>query len=289
VVHADYANPALAPFNLLQKFKTHAAIASQIEGGERLGYGARVIAAGGALSPPQMAFPGGVLVGCAAGMFNAARLKGVHLAILSGMAAAKNCLGELAGKDMPGGIAGALDQSLQNSPLATETGQGRRFKSFISRFGPYGGAALAGLDLWAQNLTGRTLPGEPPKPGMDRKSLRRAALRPEPAIHADARLTFDISSSLALAGVIHDESGPPHIYLAGQSRVRANIEELGGEPALYYCPAGVFELRESEPGHELLHVSAANCLHCRMCALKAPRKNVKWKIPPSGGPVYVQM
>ncbi len=288
VVHADYRTPALSPFDLMQSFKTHPTIKPLFEGGKRIGYGARVISAGGWQSLPKLVFPGGALLGCAAGMVNGVSMKGIHNAILSGRYAAFACH-----KALVAGRAGDeladYQGKLEQSEIALDLKAVRNMKPLLGRFGMQMGGALAGVELWLLQIFRQPVPYTLSHRKKDRETLC-AGLEPlnEPMVY-DQLLTFDKASSLQLSGVAHDENQPPHLVFRDPQKQLNNLYRFDLEPAQYYCPAGVYEQRTDEHNKPFIHISSANCLHCKMCDLKDSANNIDWHIPPKGGPNYVDM
>ena len=288
VVHADYENPALSPFDLLQHFKTHPAISPLLAGGVRLGYGARAITAGGWQSLPRLVFPGGALLGCAAGMVNAASMKGTHNAIVSGCAAALSCHEALC-EERSGDELVGYQERVEQGEIARDLKAARFIKPLLTRYGMRRGGALGGAALWLEQGVKRSLPFSLSHVQRDRDSLKKQALQRGARLVPDDVLTFDKASSLHLAGVSHEEDQPSHLVFREAGRALDNRHDLGLEPAQYYCPAGVFELRQSPAGQDFIHLSSSNCLHCKMCDLKDSGVNIRWTPPPKGGPNYVNM
>ena len=281
VVHLSYDNPTLSPFGEFQRFKQHPAIARLLAGGRRLSYGARAMTSGGLQSIPNLAFPGGALIGCSAGFMNVPALKGIHNAILSGKATAERVAAAI-------GCGRAYDtlEGLNESVLATgigaELGPVRNLKPFWSRFGTYLGVLLGGFDLWFQALFGTSPFGTLSHGQADFEKLRpKAEVTPKAYPMPDGATTFDRANSVYFASLGHDEDQPTHLKLADPDvPVRDNLPRYG-EPAPLYCPAGVYELAE-EGGAPVFRIHAANCVHCKTCDIKDPAQNITW-VPPEGG------
>jgi len=280
VVHLDYRNPTLSPFDEFQRFKQHPAIAPLLEGSRRLSYGARSMTSGGWQSIPELTFPGGALVGCAAGFMNLPALKGIHNAIRSGMAA-----GDAVATAIAAGRVGDRLSTLRDEVLATGIGRElfrvRNAKPLWSRFGLVG-AGLAGLDLWLNALFRLSPFGTLPHLKAD-----HAALRPLVQVsrkkyeRPDGMTGFDRPASVFLANIAHDEDQPVHLRLADARIPTGQNLNTYGEPAPLYCPAGVYELaREGEA--PVFRIHAANCVHCKTCDIKDPAQNITW-VPPEGG------
>ena len=289
VVHLDYRDPTLSPFDEFQRFKTHPSIAPLLEGAEREAYGARVLATGGLQALPQLAFPGGALIGCAAGFMNAARLKAIHNAILSGIAAA-----DAAGEAVEAGRAHDLIAELEPKVLATgigaELARVRNTKPLWSRFGTLFGAALAGLDMWLIALLRLSPFGTLRWKKSDRERLRPIAdVTPHRYERPDGITRFDRAASVHLAGLVHVDDQPVHLRLGNPGIPVTETLPRYGEPAPLYCPAGVYELSE-EAGSPVFRIHPANCVHCKTCDIKDPAANITWVPPEAGsGPDYALM
>jgi electron-transferring-flavoprotein dehydrogenase len=288
VVHLDYANPYLNPFKEFQRAKTHPLIRSQLEGGKRIAYGARALTEGGFQAIPRPAFPGGVLIGCAAGFMNVPRIKGSHNAMLSGMLAAEAGFAAIdAGRARD--VLEAYPASIAASSMATELKKVRNVKPLWSRFGTRLGVMLGGIDMWLNSIfpfLGHTLKHTKP----DYATLQRAdKAKPIDYEKPDGVLTFDILSSVFLSGTNHAEDQPVHLKFADPSIPIERNLPLYAEPAQRYCPALVYEVVE-EGGRQRFQINAQNCVHCKTCDVKDPAENITW-VPPEGGdgPNYVNM
>lgn len=288
VLHLDYANPFLNPFKEFQRSKLHPRIKAHLEGGKRIAYGARALTEGGWQAVPQLVFPGGALVGCAAGFMNVPRIKGSHNAMLSGMMAAEAAFAAIeAGRSHD--VLEAYPEALKTSGLAKELKKVRNVKPLWSRFGTRIGVALGGIDMWLNTIfpflrhTLKHLKA-------DYSTLETAAKAkvidyPKP----DNVLTFDILSSVFLSSTSHDEDEPVHLKLTDPSiPIEQNLPEFD-EPAQRYCPAAVYEVVE-EGGAVRFQINAQNCVHCKTCDVKDPAQNINW-VPPEGGdgPNYANM
>jgi electron-transferring-flavoprotein dehydrogenase len=288
VVHLDYANPYLNPFKEFQRAKLHPRIAEHLHGGRRISYGARALTEGGWQAIPRLAFPGGALIGCAAGFMNVPRIKGSHNAMLSGMMAAEAAFAALRdGRSRD--VLDAYEQSVKQSSMAAELKTVRNVKPLWSRLGTRVGVMLGGLDMWLNTLfpfLTHTL--EHTKP--DYASLTKAAQAkqieyPKP----DGVLTFDILSSVFLSGTNHAENQQVHLRLTDPSIPIAETLPQYAEPAQRYCPAQVYEV-VAEGETLRFQINAQNCVHCKTCDVKDPAQNITW-VPPEGGdgPNYVNM
>ena len=290
VVHLDYTNPYLSPFDEFQRFKTHPLIRPMLEGGRRIGYGARAISEGGFQAVPKLAFPGGALIGCSAGFINLPRIKGSHNAILTGMLAAEAAFGAL-GEGRSGDVLESYEAAYRGSPVYEDLKRVRNVKPLWSRYGTALGVPLGALDMWANQLLGvspfGTLRWDSPDyaqliPAKDAKPI----LYPKP----DGVVSFDRLSSVFLSGTRHDEDEPIHLKLKDPGLpIRVNLP-VYAEPAQRYCPAGVFEVVASGEDPPRFVINAANCVHCKTCDIKDPAQNIEW-VPPEGGdgPAYGTM
>jgi electron-transferring-flavoprotein dehydrogenase len=289
VVHLDYHNPYLWPFGEFQRFKTHPMIRPMLEGGRRIGYGARAITEGGVQAVPQLAFPGGALIGCSAGFVNLPRIKGSHNAMKSGMLGAEAVFRALE-QGRAHDTLSDLDGAYRASSIHTDLNRVRNVKPLWSRMGTLMGVALGGFDMWTNQLFGLSLFGTLRPKGPDYAQLLPAAkVKPIAYEKPDGIVTFDLLSSVFLSGTRHDEDEPIHLKLKDSALpIRDNLA-VYGEPAQRYCPAGVFEVvgGASEPRFV---INAANCVHCKTCDIKDPAQNITW-VPPEGGdgPAYGSM
>jgi electron-transferring-flavoprotein dehydrogenase len=293
VVHLNYQNPTLSPFDEFQRFKTHPLIRDTFEGGKRLAYGARAISSGGWQSVPKLVFPGGALIGCAAGFVNFARIKGSHNAILSGMLAAQNAHEALAA-GRRGDELSAYEDSWRASDIGRDLFKVRNVKPLWSKLGLAVGVACGGLDMWTNELFGGSLFGTLKHGKPDSATLKPLAevtpiVYPKP----DGRISFDKASSVFLSNTNHEENQPVHLRLRDPSiPIRDNLPRYG-EPARLYCPAGVYEVvyaDEAKRSDPRFVINAQNCVHCKTCDIKDPAQNIDWTPPEGGGgPNYPDM
>ncbi|HDX8378029.1 TPA: electron transfer flavoprotein-ubiquinone oxidoreductase [Aeromonas salmonicida] len=289
IVDLNYSNPWLSPFDEFQRFKHHPLIAQTLLGGERISYGARAITKGGWHSLPRMHFPGGLLIGCDAGTLDFSRIKGIHTAMKSGMLAAKTVAMTLRGGDEGGRDLAEYQDALQQSWLGQELKTARNFGAALHRWGPWLGGAFNWLEQRGASLPllgSITLLDKEP----DYRQLRMAS-RCQPISYPkpDGKLSFDKLSSVYLANTNHDEDQPCHLKLQDASIPVAVNLPTWAEPAQRYCPAGVFEIVESE-SQPYLQINAANCIHCKTCDIKDPSQNIIWTPPQGGsGPNYPNM
>ncbi|MGO9755969.1 MAG: electron transfer flavoprotein-ubiquinone oxidoreductase [Roseiarcus sp.] len=293
VVHLNYDNPTLSPFDEFQRFKTHPLIAETFAGGKRLAYGARAISSGGWQSVPKLSFPGGALIGCAAGFVNFARIKGSHNAMLSGMLAAEK-LREALDAGRANDELTAYEASWRGSDIGRDLFRVRNVKPLWSRLGLAVGVTLGGLDMWTNELAGFSLFGTLKHGKPDSATLKPLAqVRPIVYPRPDGRVSFDRASSVFLSNTNHEEDQPVHLRLKDPSvPIRVNLPEYG-EPARLYCPAGVYEVvyaDEATRSEARFVINAQNCIHCKTCDIKDPAENIDWTPPEGGGgPNYPDM
>ena len=291
VLHLDYSNPTLSPFDEFQRFKTHPAIRDTFEGAKRIAYGARALTEGGWQSVPKLAFPGGVLTGCAAGFMNVPRIKGSHNAIHSGIQAADAIIAALA-EGRANDTVAAYDDGWKTSPIGRDLKPVRNVKPLWSRFGTLLGVGLGGLDMWLQTLTGLSPFGTLKHRKPDYQSLKPISeVTPIRYPKPDGILTFDRLSSVFLSNTYHEEDQPVHLRLADPTIPIASNLPRYGEPARLFCPAGVYEVVRDEDGsNPRFVINAQNCVHCKTCDIKDPAQNITW-VPPEGGggPNYPNM
>ena len=289
VVHLNYKNPWLDPFGEFQRAKTHPAIAKMLSGGKRIGYGARAITEGGYQSVPQLSFPGGALIGCAAGFVNLPRIKGSHNAMKTGMLAADAVADALKAGKM-GDRLEDYDKAYAASWVAKDLYLVRNAKPLWSKLGSLIALPFIGLDLWTNQLLGFSLFGTLGHGGPDFATLKPAAASVKIAYpRPDGRLTFDRLSSVFLSGTNHEEDQPVHLVLGDPAiPISVNLPEYG-EPAQRYCPAGVYEVVDAGSGPRF-QINAQNCVHCKTCDIKDPSQNITWVTPEGGGgPNYTNL
>jgi electron-transferring-flavoprotein dehydrogenase len=283
VVHLDYANPHLSPFDELQRFKTHPAIRDTFVGGKRVAYGARAINEGGLQSVPQLAFPGGALIGCSAGFVNLPRIKGSHNAMKTGMLAAEAAFAALAEGRARDRLA-AYDESWRTSWVYEDLWKVRNVKPGL-RWGLWAGMVHGGAHMWLADLgLGSLAPWTLRHAKADHESLRPASEMPRIEYpKPDGVLTFDRLSSVFLSNTNHEEDQPAHLTLRDASvPVAVNLATYDG-PEARYCPAGVYEFVDADGGGRRLQINAQNCVHCKTCDIKDPRQNIRWVTPEGGG------
>ena len=290
VVGLDYANPWLSPFEEMQRWKTHPAIRAHLDGAKRIGYGARAITAGGLSSLPKLVFPGGLLVGCDAGFLNAARIKGSHAAIKTGLLAAE-VLADAVKADRRGGELSAYPQAFEKSWLHEELHQARNFKAWFKK-GLRVGTMMTGVEHWLLPKIGiKSPPWTLHRDKPDHVFLKPAAQCPQIAYpKPDGQISFDKLSSVFMSNTNHEENQPAHLTLKDASvPVAINLATYAG-PESRYCPAGVYEFVKNKDQSDRLQINAQNCVHCKTCDIKDPTQNIVWVTPEGGGgPNYAGM
>ena len=290
VTGLDYQNPWISPFEEMQRWKTHPAIRAHLEGGKRIGYGARAITAGGLLSLPKLVFPGGALVGCDAGTLNAARIKGSHAAIKTGMLAAEAIVPALAAGREADELT-AYPEAFERSWLYEELDASRNFKQWFKK-GNTVGAVMTGVEQWLLPKLGLKRPPWTVHRHTPDHARMHAASQVPPIAYPkpDGKLTFDRLSSVFISNTNHEENQPAHLTLKDASvPVAVNLARYAG-PESRYCPAGVYEYVKHEDGSDRLQINAQNCVHCKTCDIKDPTQNIVWVTPEGGGgPNYAGM
>jgi len=289
VVHLNYANPYLSPFEEFQRFKTHPKFRPTFEGGRRIAYGARALTEGGWQSIPKLVVPGGLLAGCGAGFMNVPRIKGSHNAMASGIMAGEAVVAALAA-DEAGAELTAYPEALANSAIAKDLKPVRNTKPLLSRFGTRLGVMLGGIDMWLNTLLPflrHTL-----SHGKRDDECLKPADQSQPIDYPkpDGALTFDKLSSVFLSATNHEEDQPCHLKAADQKKLQDELDVYDG-PSARYCPAGVYEwVDDGDEGNKRFVINAQNCVHCKTCDIKDPERNITWTTPEGGGgPNYPNM
>jgi electron-transferring-flavoprotein dehydrogenase len=283
VVHLNYENPHLSPYDEFQRFKTHPAIRPTLEGGKRIGYGARAINEGGLQSVPKLAFPGGALIGCAAGFVNLPRIKGSHNAMKTGMLGAEAAFAALQADRSHDELA-SYPEAFRSSWVYEDLHNVRNVKPGLA-WGMWAGMVHGGLHMWLNDLgLGALVPWTLRHGKPDNESLLPAASAPKIEYPKyDGVITFDKPSSVFLSSTNHEENQPVHLQLRDASvPVAVNLARYDG-PEQRYCPAGVYEFIDAEGGGRRLQINAQNCVHCKTCDIKDPGQNIHWVTPEGGG------
>ncbi|HZH25654.1 MAG TPA: electron transfer flavoprotein-ubiquinone oxidoreductase [Azospirillaceae bacterium] len=291
VVHLNYENPYLSPFDEFQRFKTHPMIRGYFEGGKRLSYGARAINEGGLQSVPKLAFPGGALIGCSAGFVNLPRIKGTHNAMKTGMLAAEAAFAALKAGSQGHDTLTTYEEAYRTSWVYKDLWKVRNVKPSL-KWGRFLGNFHAGVSMWLNDLgLGALLPYTLRHDKADHETLKPAS-ECQPIVYPkpDGVLTFDKLSSVYLSNTNHEEDQPVHLVLKDPNRpIEYNLPKYD-EPAQRYCPAGVYEVVRDDAGNARFQINAQNCVHCKTCDIKDPTQNIVWTVPQGGGgPNYPNM
>ncbi|MGX1305770.1 electron-transferring-flavoprotein dehydrogenase [Amorphus suaedae] len=289
VVHLNYQNPYLNPFEEFQRFKTHPAVAETLEGGKRLAYGARAITEGGYQSVPKLTFPGGALIGCSAGFVNVPRIKGSHNAMLSGMLAAEHVHSALSEGRANDEIVG-YEEAWRGSEIGRDLWRVRNVKPLWSRYGTLLGIGLGGVDMWMQSLFGFSPFGTLSHGKTDAASTKPAAeCKPIVYPKPDNKLSFDRLSSVFLSNTNHEEDQQVHLKVKDMALQKESEWAVYAGPSQRYCPAGVYEWVDQDTDPRFV-INAQNCVHCKTCDIKDPNQNIVWTVPEGGGgPNYPNM
>ncbi len=291
VVHLNYSNPYLSPYDEFQRFKHHPEIEPILRGGKRLAYGARAITEGGLQSTPKLVFPGGALIGCAAGFVNLPRIKGSHNAIQTGMLAADAAF-EAVNAGRQRDELEAYPERYRASPVWADLHRVRNVKPLLSRFGTALGTGLGGFDMWCGTLFGGWSPFGTLKHTKTDAAATEPASKHKPIAYPkpDGVISFDKLSSVFLSNTNHEEDQPSHLQLKDPTIPIAVNLPVYAEPAQRYCPAGVYEVLGLEEGSPRFQINAQNCVHCKTCDIKDPSQNIVWVTPEGGGgPNYTSM
>ena len=290
VIGLDYQNPWMSPFEEMQRWKTHPSIKKHIEGGKRLSYGARALNNGTPQALPKTVFPGGALVGCEAGFLNAARIKGSHAAIKSGMLCAE-ALAEALAAGRSNDELNAFEEKFKASWLHEELWTFRNFKNWFKK-SPLVGKLMTGVEHWFLPKFGvKSPPWTLHNTVRDHTKLRPAAEMPQISYpKPDGVISFDRLSSVFMSNTNHEENQPAHLTLRNSTvPVNINLAQYAG-PESRYCPAGVYEFVKTDEGEDRLQINAQNCVHCKTCDIKDPTQNIVWVTPEGGGgPNYAGM
>ncbi len=288
VTWLNYSNPYLSPFEEMQRWKTHPAVRSLLEGGRRVSYGARAINDGGWQSVPKLTFPGGALIGCSAGFVNVPRIKGSHTAMKTGMMAADAAVEAIVSQRTSDELA-AYQTAYEGSWVYDELRRVRNMLPMIEKLGDAIGTPLAGISMWLEHLGLRlpfTLGHHKDNEQLKKKGDATPIKYPKP----DGVITFDRLSSVFLSNTNHEEDQPVHLTLRDPDvPIKFNLPTYD-EPAQRYCPAGVYEVVGQEEGTPRFQINAQNCVHCKTCDIKDPTQNINWVVPEGGGgPNYPNM
>ncbi|MBE1301644.1 MAG: NAD(P)-binding protein [Alteromonadaceae bacterium] len=289
IVDLNYSNPHLSPFEEFQRLKHHPVYKQYLEGGKRVCYGARALTKGGLNAMAKMAFPGGFLAGCNAGTLNFAKIKGNHTAMKSGMLIAETIMENISKENVShNDVAEQLDKKFKASWLYEELDSSKNFGAAIHKFGTFWGGAY---NTFEQNILGGKALFKLTDMAVDHEQLTTAESSPKiQYTKPDGKLSFDRLSSVFLSNTTHEEDQPCHLQLKDTNvPIAVNLKQFD-EPAQRYCPAGVYEIVESDSGEKSLQINGQNCIHCKTCDIKDPSQNIRWVTPEgTGGPNYPNM
>jgi electron-transferring-flavoprotein dehydrogenase len=289
VTALDYANPWVSPYQEFQRWKQHPAIREYLEGGKRVAYGARAINEGGWQSVPKLAFPGGALIGCAAGFVNVPRIKGSHTAMKSGMLAAESIAAAIAAGNEHTELMD-YDAAVRSSWIAEELKKVKNAQPAVAKFGGSLGTVIAGIDMWMRTLKiglPITMKHTPDYAHTGRADLYPKIDYPKP----DGVISFDRLTNVAFSFTNHAEDQPCHLVLKDPELQKESELKIYGGPSARYCPAGVYEwLADEDTGEMKFQINSQNCVHCKTCDIKDPNQNIEWTTPEGGGgPNYPNM
>ncbi len=290
IVDLNYKNPFLSPYMEFQQFKHHPKIKRLLTGGKRIAYGARAVTKGGLQSIPRVAFPGGALLGCSAGLVNLPRIKGNHNAMHSGIEAAESVYNAIK-DDRFGDLLLDYDLKLKTEAVGKDLKKVRNVAPLNARFGPLGGLIMGGFDMWFQTLFKFSLFGSLKHGKSDAESTESAAKHKEIKYpKPDGSISFDRLTNVSFSMTNHEENQPCHLHLNNpEIPISVNLPQFS-EPAQRYCPAGVYEVVRTEEEKARFVVNFQNCVHCKTCDIKDPSQNINWMTPQGGdGPNYPNM
>ncbi|MGE6697871.1 electron transfer flavoprotein-ubiquinone oxidoreductase [Hyphomonas sp. NPDC076900] len=288
VVHLNYANPYISPYDEFQRFKHHETVAHFLKGGKRVAYGARAITEGGFQSVPKLAFPGGALVGCGAGFVNVPRIKGSHNAILTGMMGAEAAF-EAIREGRAGDTLENYEEAYAGSSVYKELKIVRNMKPLWSKLGTALGIPVGGLDMWVTSLLGGfSFFGTLSHGKTDAASLKPAKnFKPIEYPRPDGVLSFDKLTNVSFTNTYHEEDQPVHLKVADLALQKSSEYDVYAGPSARYCPAGVYEWVKEDGGTMRFQINSQNCIHCKTCDIKDPNLNINWTVPEGGGgPAY---
>lgn len=290
VVHLNYKNPYLAPYEEFQRYKHHPDISKYLQGGKRVAYGARAITSGGLQSVPRLVFPGGALIGCSAGFVNLPRIKGTHNAMKTGMMAAEAAFNAISA-DREGDMLMGYTEAYEESWVKKDLSPVRNMKPLMSRYGTLLGAVIGMPDMWLRSLLGFGYLPTLRHKKTDAQSLQPAAkFKKINYRKPDGVLSFDKLTNVSFTATNHEEDQPVHLQVADLHLQKASELDQFDGPSARYCPAGVYEWVEEPDGSQRFQINAQNCIHCKTCDIKDPNQNINWTCPEGGGgPNYPNM
>jgi electron-transferring-flavoprotein dehydrogenase len=290
IVDLNYKNPFLSPYMEFQQFKHHPKIENLLRGGKRIAYGARAVTKGGLQSIPNATFPGGALLGCSAGLVNLPRIKGNHNAMNSGIEAAESVYSAIS-DGRSGDLLPDYDVNLKNGVVGKDLKKVRNVAPLNARFGPLGGLILGGFDMWFQTIFQFSLFGSLKHGKSDAASTESAEKHKEISYpKPDGSISFDRLTNVSFSMTNHEENQPCHLQLGNpEIPISVNLPQYS-EPAQRYCPAGVYEVVQTEENSPRFVINFQNCVHCKTCDIKDPSQNITWVTPQGGdGPNYPNM
>lgn len=290
IVDLNYKNPFLSPYMEFQQFKHHPKIENLLRGGKRIAYGARAVTKGGLQSIPKATFPGGALLGCSAGLVNLPRIKGNHNAMNSGIEAAESVYSAIS-DGRSGDLLPDYDVNLRNGVVGKDLKKVRNVAPLNARFGPLGGLILGGFDMWFQTIFQFSLFGSLKHGKSDAASTESAEKHKEISYpKPDGSISFDRLTNVSFSMTNHEENQPCHLQLGNpEIPLSVNLPQYS-EPAQRYCPAGVYEVVQTEENSSRFVINFQNCVHCKTCDIKDPSQNITWVTPQGGdGPNYPNM
>ena len=290
IVDLNYKNPFLSPYMEFQQFKHHPKIENLLRGGKRIAYGARAVTKGGLQSIPKATFPGGALLGCSAGLVNLPRIKGNHNAMNSGIEAAESVYSAIS-DGRSGDLLPDYDVNLRNGVVGKDLKKVRNVAPLNARFGPLGGLFLGGFDMWFQTIFQFSLFGSLKHGKSDAASTESAEKHKEISYpKPDGSISFDRLTNVSFSMTNHEENQPCHLQLGNpEIPISVNLPQYS-EPAQRYCPAGVYEVVQTEENSPRFVINFQNCVHCKTCDIKDPSQNITWVTPQGGdGPNYPNM
>jgi len=283
IVDLNYKNPFLSPYMEFQQFKHHPKIENLLRGGKRIAYGARAVTKGGLQSIPKATFPGGALLGCSAGLVNLPRIKGNHNAMNSGIEAAESVYSAIS-DGRSGDLLPDYDVNLKNGVVGKDLKKVRNVAPLNARFGPLGGLILGGFDMWFQTIFQFSLFGSLKHGKSDAASTESAEKHKEISYpKPDGSISFDRLTNVSFSMTNHEENQPCHLQLGNpEIPISVNLPQFS-EPAQRYCPAGVYEVVQTEENFSRFVINFQNCVHCKTCDIKDPTQNINWVTPQGGG------
>ena len=290
VVHLNYKNPYLAPYEEFQRYKHHDDISKFLKGGKREAYGARAITSGGLQSVPTLAFPGGALIGCSAGFVNLPRIKGTHNAMKTGMIAAEEAVMAIR-EGRSGDTLVSYEAEYEKSWVKTDLARVRNVKPLMSKFGTLPGAVLGMPDMWLRYLFGFGYIPQMKHEKADHEYLKPAAkCKPIAYEKPDGVLSFDKLTNVSFTNTYHAEDQPIHLKVQDLALQKSSELDVYAGPSARYCPAGVYEWVEEDGKAPRFQINSQNCIHCKTCDIKDPNQNINWETPEGGGgPAYPNM